>query len=182
MIQFREDASKEAAMQTAKQMMAAAMTAPKGCGLDNIRGAIVTGEEKDILAGHMRDIAKETGEDFYARDARNVDGSYCVLLLWTEDAPIQLTNCGLCGCEDCADNRAKGVSCAFNVTDLGIAVGSAVAFAADNRVDSRVLFSAGKGAARMDIFGDEIKVCYGIPISISSKSIYFDRGEGDVEF
>ena len=39
--------------------------------------------------------------------------------------------------------------CAFSVTDLGIAVGSAVSLAADNRMDNRVLFSAGKGAARM---------------------------------
>ena len=182
MIQMREDASREAAMQVAKKMMAAAMTAPKGCGLDFVRGAIISGEEKDVLAGHMRDIAGETGEDFYARDARNVDNSFCVLLLWTEDEPIQLTNCGLCGCTDCADNRAEGISCAFNVTDLGIAVGSAVSVAADNRIDNRVLFSAGKGAARMEIFGDEIKVCYGIPLSVSSKSIFFDRGDGDVAF
>ena len=42
-------------------------------------------------------IAEETGEDFYARDAGNVDNSYCVVLLWAENAPLWLTNCGLCG-------------------------------------------------------------------------------------
>lgn len=182
MIQNRNDASGEAAIRTGQAMVAAAMTAPKGCGVDDVEAVLLTGEDKDILADHMRDIAKETGEDFYARDAGNVDNSYCVVLIWAKDEPIQLTHCGLCGFKNCKENRKAGASCAFNVTDLGIAVGSAVSLAADHRIDNRVLFSAGKGAARMGIFGDEIKVCYGIPLSVSSKSIFFDRGDQDVSF
>lgn len=182
MIQNRESAAREAAMNTAKKMVAAALTAPKGCGLDNVEAAILTGDDKDILAGHMRSIADETGEDFYARDARNVDASYAVVILWAKNEPILLTNCALCGFPDCAANRAAGAVCAFNITDLGIAVGSAVSVAADNRIDNRVLFSAGKGAARMGLFSDDVRVCYGIPLSISSKSVFFDRGDQDVAF
>ena len=182
MIQDRIAASTEAAIRTGQAMIAAAVTAPKGNGVDDVKGVLLTGEDKDILAAHMRDIADETGEDFYARDAGNVDNSVCVVLLWAENAPLKLTHCGLCGFKNCGAARKAGAVCAFNVTDLGIAVGSAVSLAADNRMDNRVLFSAGKGAARMGIFGDEVKVCYGIPLSVASKSVLFDRGPGDVKF
>ena len=182
MIEDRISASGEAAIRTGQAMIAAAMTAPKGNGLDNIEGVLLTGEDKDILADHMRDIAEETGEDFYARDAGNVDRSFCVVLLWAKNAPIGLSNCGLCGFKNCSANKKAGAVCAFNVTDLGIAVGSAVSIAADNRMDNRVLFSAGKGAARMGLFEDDVTVCYGIPLSVSSKSVFFDRGPGDVKF
>lgn len=182
MIMNREQASAEAAIRIGQAMLAAAITAPKGNGVDDVNGVLLTGEEKDALAAHMRDIAEETGEDFYARDAGNVDNSFCVVLLWAENAPLWLTNCGLCGFRDCGENMEAGAVCAFNVTDLGIAVGSAVSLAADNRMDNRVLFSAGKGAARMGLFDEDIKVCYGIPLSVSSKSVFFDRGPGDVKF
>ena len=182
MIMNREQASAEAAIRIGQAMLAAAITAPKGNGVDDVNGVLLTGEEKDALAAHMRDIAEETGEDFYARDAGNVDNSFCVVLLWAENAPLWLTNCGLCGFRDCGENMEAGAVCAFNVTDLGIAVGSAVSLAADNRMDNRVLFSAGKGAARMGLFDEDIKVCYVIPLSVSSKSVFFDRGPGDVKF
>lgn len=182
MIQNRNEASAEAAIRTGQAMVAAAMTAPKGCGVDDVEALLIAGEDKDILADHMRDIAKETGEEFYARDAFNVDKSYCVVLIWAKDEPLKLTHCGLCGFKNCSANRKAGAVCAFNITDAGIAVGSAVSIATDNRIDNRVMFSAGKGAARMGIFGDEVKVCYGIPLSVSSKSIFFDRGDQDVAF
>ena len=91
MIQKREDAAREAAMAVGKKMVTAAMTAPKGCGVDNVEAVLVSGDDKDILAAHMRDIARETGEDFYARDAGNVDNSFCVVLLWAKNEPILLT-------------------------------------------------------------------------------------------
>lgn len=180
MIITRDEAAREAAMKTAQAMVAAAVTAPKGHGIDNLLAAIVTGEEKDRLAGHMRDIYKETGADFFNRDAGCVDASHCVVLLATKDEPILLDNCGYCGHPDCAANRAAGASCAFNVTDLGIAVGSAVSVSADNRIDTRVMFSAGKAALRMGIFDESVRVCYGIPLSTYSKSNFFDREPGAV--
>ena len=182
MIQDRITASGDAAIRVGQAMIAAAMTAPKGNGVDDVEGVLLTGEDKDILADHMRDIAAETGEDFYARDAGNVDNSYCVVILWAKHAPLGLTNCGLCGFKNCGANKKAGAVCAFNVTDLGIAVGSAVSLAADHRLDNRVLFSAGKAAARMGLFDEDVKVCYGIPLAVSSKSVFFDRGPGDVKF
>ena len=181
MIQKTEDAAREAAMPVGKKMIAAAMTAPKGCGVDNVEAVLVSGDDKDILAAHMRDIARETGEDFYARDAGNVDNSFCVVLLWAKNEPILLTNCGLCGFPDCAANRTAGAMCAFNITDLGIAVGSAVSVAADNRIDNRVLFSAGKGAARMNLFGMMLGLLRNSSFGII-KSVFFDRGDQDVSF
>lgn len=182
MIEKRNEAAAAAAMRVAQDMVAAALTAPKGCGVDNVDALIISGEEKDVLASHMRDIARETGEDFYERDAGNVDNSHCVVIIAAMDNPIQLTNCGYCGFPDCAANRQAGASCAFNVTDAGIAIGSAVSVAADRRMDNRVLFSAGKAALRMNLFPEGTRVCYGIPLSTSSKSVFFDRGTGDVSF
>ncbi len=40
----------------------------------------------------------------------------------------------------------EGVPCAINSIDVGIAIGSACATAADMRVDTRVMFSAGLAA------------------------------------
>lgn len=66
------------------------------------------------------------------------------------------------------------------MTDLGIAVGSAVSVAADNRIDNRVMYSAGKGALKAGMLPPDVKIAYGIPLSISSKSIYYDRNPGAV--
>lgn len=176
MIYKRDDAAKEAAMRTAQQMAAAAATAPKGHGLDNLEVLILDGAEKDALAGHMRDIAAETGADFFARDAGNVDASHCVVLMGAKTSPIALDGCGFCGFADCGETAAAGGNCAFNMVDLGIAIGSAVSIAADNRIDNRVLFSAGKAALRMGCFSKDVRACFGIPLSTTSKSVFFDRG------
>ena len=76
--------------------------------------------------------------------------------------------------------KKAGTNCVFNVTDLGIAVGSAVSVAADNRIDNRVMYSAGKGALKAGMLPPDVKIAYGIPLSISSKSIYYDRNPGAV--
>ena len=58
---------------------------------------------------------------------------------------------------------------------VGIALGAACAKAADYRVDTRVMFSAGTAADRLHLLGDGVAQTYAIPISISSKSPFFDR-------
>ena len=180
MIYKREDFAKESAMAVAKQMATAAITAPKGHGLDNLEILILDGEEKDRLAEHMRQIAQETGADFFSRDAGNVDASHCIVLLAAKDNPIALDDCGFCGFKNCAGTRDAGGNCAFNMVDLGIAIGSAVSVAADHRIDNRVLFSAGKAALRMGCFSDDVRACFGIPLSTTSKSVFFDRDPGSV--
>lgn len=175
MIYRREDVAKDAAMEVAKKMVAAAITAPKGHGLDNLEALILDGAEKDELANHMRDIGNETGADFFIRDAGNLDNSHCIVLLASKNSPILLSDCSYCGFTNCGNIMVAGANCAFNMIDLGIATGSAVSVAADNRIDNRVLFSAGKAALRMNLFSEDVRVCLGIPLSTSSKSIFFDR-------
>lgn len=180
MIYKGEDAEKRAALAVAEKMAAAAKTAPKGSGRDTVMTLILDGEEKDILSAHMRDIARETGENFFNRDASNVDSSHCVVLMAAISAPFGLDHCGMCGFENCGSMAKAGANCAFNITDLGIAAGSAASIAADSRMDNRILYSAGRAALRMDLFPADVRVCYGIPLSTSSKSIFFDRDPANI--
>ena len=85
-------------------------------------------------------------------------------------------NCGYCGFPTCAEkDKHKDLPCALPLNDLGIAIGSACATAADFRVDSRVMFSAGIAAMELGWLGSECKAAYAIPISATSKSPFFDR-------
>ena len=182
MIEAREEAIREAALQTARLMASAAISAPKASGKDNVQAFVITGEDKDALAGHMRAIAGETGAEFFERDAGNVDASEAVVVIGVKNVPFGLDHCGYCGFENCGKMAKAGANCALTITDLGIAVGSAVSIAADHRMDNRVMFSAGQAALRMDFFDPSVRVSYGIPISVTSKSIYFDRDPGAVLF
>ena len=177
MIKIMEDAERDAALQVADLMAAAARTAPKGSGKDKI---ILTGEDKDLLVQKMHEAAKEYQEEFIERDAINVENSHCIVLIGVTSEPFGLNNCSMCGFKNCSEMKKAGANCAFNVTDLGIAVGSAVSVAANHRIDNRVMYSAGRGAVRMDIFPEDVRVCYGIPLYTGAKSIYFDRGPGAV--
>jgi len=176
----QENPEKRAAFAVADLMAAAAKTAPKGSGADNVEILILAGADKDALALQMREIAVEIHAEFFDRDAGNVDQSHCVVLIGVHDNPLLLDDCGFCGFPDCGAARAAGANCAFNLTDLGIAVGSAVSVAADHRIDNRVFYSAGKAALRMQWFPPDVKVCYGIPLSTGSKSIFFDRDPNNV--
>ena len=169
------DVERQTAMQVAELMAAAARTAPKGCGIDNIEVRLVDGKEKDDLAEELRRIGKETGVDFFVRDGHNIDTAIVVVLLGARISPIYCPNCGFCGYEDCDDNKAHEGICIFNSTDLGIALGSAVSVASAHKIDNRILFSAGRGALNLGYFPPEVKLVYGIPLSISSKNPFFDR-------
>ncbi len=79
-----------------------------------------------------------------------------------------------------AEMSKADACCSFSATDLGIAIGSAVALAADNRIDNRVMYSIGRSALRLKLFADNVKLCYGIPLSTGAKSNYFDRAPGSV--
>jgi uncharacterized ferredoxin-like protein len=174
------NAEKRAAFAVADLMSAAARTAPKACGVDNIEVVILDGEDKDKLADEMRKIGVKTGAAFFERDADNLDNSHCILLVGIKNNPLGLADCEFCGFKNCGEMKINGANCAFNLTDLGIAVGSAVSIAADNRIDNRVLFTAGKAAILLNILGKDVNVCYGIGLSTSSKNIFFDRAPGCV--
>lgn len=180
MIKYMEEAEKDAALRVADLMAAAARTAPKGSGKDKVVTLILTDADKDALAAEMRKAASEYQEEFIERDAGNIDRSHCVILIGVTGEPFGLNHCGMCGFENCAAMKKAGANCAFNITDLGIAVGSAVSVAADHRIDNRVMYSAGRGAVRMGLFAEDVRVCYGIPLYTGAKSIYFDRNPGAV--
>ena len=172
MIQNERDIRHEHILNVARQMMTAARTAPKGKGIDIIEVALVTGEDIKILSDKMIAMVEEHGMKFFLRDADNILSAECIVLIGTREQ-AQGLNCGHCGYATCAA-RAEGVPCALNSFDVGIAIGSACATAADLRVDTRVMFSAGLAAQRLDW----LKGCrqvMAIPVSASSKNPFFDR-------
>ena len=174
MIESRQ-AEEAAVLAAAEAMCAAARTAPKACGIDRLDTAILTGAEKDALSAEMRRLAVRDEDRFFIRDAENVDRSFAVVLIGTEEKPRGVDRvCSLCGYDGCADCVKHGGKCIMNSVDLGIAVGSAVALAADLRIDNRVMFTAGKAASSLGLLGEK-KLIFGIPLSVSGKSPFFDR-------
>ncbi len=178
MLKTMENAEREGILQVADLMVVAAKTAPKGSGKDTVEAVIVTGEEKDRLRDKMIAMADTTGQPIFVRDASNVDKSEAVVIIGCREKPFGLSNCSMCGFENCVMMKEAGSNCVFNVTDLGIAVGSAVSVAANHRVDNRVMFTVGRSALKLGFLGDDVKLCWGIPLSASSKDIFFDRAPG----
>lgn len=172
MIQNERDIRHEHILNVARQMMTAARTAPKGKGTDIIEVALVTGEDIKILSDKMIAMVEEHGMKFFLRDADNILSAECIVLIGTREQ-AQGLNCGHCGYATCAA-RAEGVPCALNSIDVGIAIGSACATAADMRVDTRVMFSAGLAAQQLNWLKD-CKMVMAIPVSASSKNPFFDR-------
>lgn len=167
-----------AALETAASMCAAARTAPKATGIDKIVTLVLTGEEKDLLASKMEEIyLRKFGrtEGHYVRDAKGVRKSDAIVLIGVEKNYLGLSNCAFCGFESCGANAKAGGRCVFDGINLGIAIGSAASVAADSRVDSRVLFSAGKAAEEMNYIDGKDIIWEAIPISIYGKSPFFDR-------
>lgn len=157
---------------TARRMMTAIRTAPKAKGLDLIETAMVEGDDLKRLSEAMLELYAETERPVYQRDAANILQGDCVVLVGIHQQPMGL-NCGHCGFPSCADKLANA-TCAFNSMDVGIAVGSACSVAADSRVDTRTLFSAGMGAMRLNLLPGCGQVL-AIAVSATSKNPFFDR-------
>ena len=172
MVQNEREIRHELVVQAARRMMTAARTAPKGKGIDIIEVAMVTGEDILRVSEEMLRMAEQTGLKFLIRDAENIKSAEAMLIIGT-DQKVQGLNCGHCGFSTCAA-KPERIPCALNVVDLGIAIGSACATAADERVDTRVMFSAGWAAQRMGLLGI-CKCVMAIPVSASSKNPFFDR-------
>ncbi|MCI8468581.1 MAG: ferredoxin [Eggerthellaceae bacterium] len=157
----------------AQKMAVAARTAPKGKGVDVIEAAVLTAEHLEQLACEMEAYAEESGMKFFLRDAGNVRAAQAVLIVGTR-TQLQGLNCGHCGFATCAE-KPSAVPCEINAVDVGIALGSAVSLAADLRVDTRIMFSAGLAAQRLGLLGEGVGQVYAVPVSIASKSPLFDR-------
>ena len=194
MIINERESRHEQVLNVARQMMTAARTAPKGKGVDIIEVALVTDEDIKKLSEQLISLSEEKGMKFFLRDADNILSAECVLLIGTREL-AQGLNCGHCGFPTCAERQSgingviksidsqlstlnsqlKDVPCVMNSIDVGIALGSACATAADLRLDTRIMYSIGVAAEELGFLGKDVHITVGIAISASSKSPFFDR-------
>lgn len=176
MVYQQDEIQQRCALDAALAMCAAARTAPKACGVDRLHTLVLTGQEKDALARELDRLGLQLGLDFYRRDAQNLLASQAVALIGTQEGQRGLgESCAYChfaGCDACAQ---AGALCAFDPMDLGIALGSAAAIAADHRVDTRIMYSVGKAALSLGLMDPQVKMIVAIPVSVQGKSPFFDR-------
>ena len=185
-----KEAEKNAVAMAAALMAASARTAPKGRAVDSMDSLVLLDDDLEKLAVAMEKNA-ENKPDFlspiHKRDANNVRNSGCVLLLGVTGEPKKIEqpiNCGACGfasCEHLAKARKQkrmndfvGPVCIFQAMDLGIALCSAVKLAADFGMDNRMMYTIGSAAKSIGLLDSDIII--GIPLSVSGKNPYFDRG------
>ena len=166
---------KSAALQVAALMAAAARTAPKTRGIDNIRTVAIDDEPtKQTLIAKMREIATKEDRPSLARDAGNIENSPAVVVIGVEANTAGL-NCGFCGRPTCDALEEAGGICSFNSIDLGIATASAAEVAGRHHIDNRVMYSIGRASLDLGLLGPKVKLALGIPLSVTGKSPFFDR-------
>jgi uncharacterized ferredoxin-like protein len=173
----------EQVVATAHQMLTAARTAPKARGVDIIEAILVEGDDLKLLAERMVEIGNNRNRPSFIRDAGNVLQAECIVAIGTRYQSLGL-NCGHCGFATCAEredsqfstlNSQFQVPCSLNSIDVGIAVGSACATAADLRLDTRVMYSIGVAVEQLGWIGEGVHLTMGIAVSASSKNPFFDR-------
>lgn len=173
MIQHAEET---ALMSVAEKMVLAAVTAPKGKGVDNMEIVILEKEDLLLLATEMERLGQVQEVPSFARDAANLKGhAGLAVLIGTKLKTMGLQFCGLCGHSNCAANEAAGGICSFNTGDLGIAIGSAVAVAGLHHADNRIMYTMGMAALSLKLLGEDVKIAYGIPLAAKAKNPFFDR-------
>lgn len=175
MIQFEENIRENTLKEIAAKMLTAARTAPKARGIDNLIIAMADGDSIRQISEKMKEISVRDNLAFFMRDADNILQASSIALIATK-IKVNGLNCSLCGYPNCAEkNKNPKAPCVFNTNDLGIAIGSAVGVAADNRADNRVMYSIGLAVKELNLLGDEAAIIFGIPLSASGKSPFFDR-------
>lgn len=166
---------REAISSAVSLMAAAARTAPKTRGIDNIKVISIDDEATGKrLIETMKDISKREKRPSFERDANSILSSGVSLVVGAISNPAGL-NCGYCGYKTCEELRKTGGVCAYNSIDLGIAVTSAVSIASRLYIDNRIMYSIGKAAIELKLFGDDVRQALGIPLSVTGKSPFFDR-------
>jgi uncharacterized ferredoxin-like protein len=166
-------------------MALAARTAPKACGIDSIMTEVLTGKDLATLGNEMISMGVVPGAEFFKINGNQLIKSDACLLIGVSGRKALGADCGGCGYSTCQEmseavKKAKhsttafaGPNCVLKITDLGIAVGSAVKTAGIHNVDNRVFFSAGVAALKLGKL-QGCSVAYGIPLKASGKNIYFD--------
>lgn len=137
------------------------------------------------IGAAMREYApRSTNEAFWLRDASNIENSQALLLVGLAKPVTAGYDCGACGSPTCAEfAKARtvvakemgytGPHCVMRMIDIGVALSSAAKAASLLSVDNRVQQRVGAAARALGIIKGEVVM--GIPVSISGKSIYYDR-------
>ncbi len=163
-IEGREKIVKESVIHVAGLMALSAITAPKARGVDNVVVRVLEDRaEMEKLAEAMENMAQQMG-DFFKRDADNIRRSTAVVLIGCKVKDIGIKN---------PPGYPYDINFVLNLLNLGIAVGSAAKTASLHNVDNRVMFSAGFAAQTLKLIDADVVLA--IPLSATSKSIYFDR-------
>jgi len=176
-----------AVMTVAELMALAARTAPKGKGTDTLEIRVLAKKDMKKLSARLDKLGTDLGIGFFHRDAKNIADSDAGVFIGCRGAMTAGINCGACGYATCADmvkalkkktkpaTPFEGPNCALRMTDLGIAIGSAVKTAQIHNVDNRVMYSGGVAARDLGLFPQDCTVIYAIPLSATGKNIFFDR-------
>ncbi|MEM0501470.1 MAG: DUF2148 domain-containing protein [Ignisphaera sp.] len=155
---------REAILDVAKLMAVAAKTSPKARGVDNIVIKVVDKrEELEMIASKMDELSKVYGE-FFSRDAQNVRNSTAVVLIGCRVADMNLKT---------PRDWKLDANTVCSIVNLGIALGSAAKLASILNVDNRIMFTIGVAAQEIKLI--DADYTFGIPLSATSKNIYFDR-------
>ena len=169
-------------IQTVTQMMAvAAITAPKAKGENFVAVEVLQGPVLQELSLAMIAFGEQAHKANFDRDGKNVAKSDAVVLIGLKEPNTAGLNCGACGYPSCAElilqppyeGEFRGPICAYRLLDMGIAIGSAVKTASLLNVDNRIMYRIGAVARQMGLV--DWHFVMGIPLSVTSKSIYFDR-------
>ncbi len=189
----------------AKLCATAAMTAPKSGGQLFLRGGkpfieTVIVEDKPTLlrlAEWLRARGNKLREAIWFRDADTAEKLDLVLFIGLAKWYPPLYDCGACGFPTCgeftknaAEHRAAapdaddlefaGPICQLRCVDLGIAVGSAAKAASLNNIDTRCQTRIAAAARHLGIIEADLAVA--LSMSVTHKSIFFDKPPLDVKF
>ena len=165
----------------AQLMAISATTAPKSKGEDFVKTRVLEGNILRELADTMLAYGRRTKKKDFDRDSKNVAESDAVLLIGLIKANVLGLDCAACGFVDCKTFQKQekqsgefvGPTCAYRLLDMGIALGSAVKTAGMLNVDNRIMYRVGVAVREMGLV--EWEFVMGIPLSVTGKSIYFDR-------
>ena len=174
-MQTSAELEKQAALQVAALMVAAARTAPKTRGIDNVRVVVIDDEPtRQRVVAKMREIAGKESRPSFQRDAGNIEASPALVVVGVAANTAGL-NCGFCGKPTCEALEGSGGVCTFNSIDLGIATASAAEVAGRFHIDNRVMYSIGRACLDLKMFDANVRQALGIPLSVTGKSPFFDR-------
>jgi uncharacterized ferredoxin-like protein len=170
-----DELEKEAVKDVAEFMAAAARTAPKTRGVDNIEVVLIDDRpSRESLIGRMKKMSAAEKRPSMERDADSISDSPAILVIGARANPAGL-NCGCCGFGTCDGLKKAGGVCAYNSMDLGIAASSAVSIADGFHVDNRIMYSIGRASIDLGFLPKDVKQALGIPLSVTGKNPFFDR-------